>query len=586
MPIADAPLSNKQHAVPQNVMNVEFKLIGDLTMRQFSYVLIGGVAAYLSYVIFIGIFRWPLVIIIALTGIGLAFVPVQERGMDEWLVNFFKAMFIPTQRVWKKEPTLPTPFQYDDLTIVRQELIALAPTTSRRKLEEYLKYEDTASSVDPLDIPEKEYAQKVRDAYPNIRKSSQDQISEFTEVSAGDVSGVDVLVKDKKASAPEAELEQGLPSIGVSGIGTAMAEFGEADTANTAELPQEFSKKGFGDSGEKGKLVVGAELGTSQSKQISTSVGKSDKSGFLPSAPVPGTEVKEKREPVSIIKARDRAFTPSEISVSPMTPDMHSGRRFTNLLPVEGELVLPIRGERVLRTSEQISVDESINEKAAKLRELLRRIKEEDGIKISKAKEAPVPVVQKEEQQVQEVHDEAKSLADILKGQREEVTDEINRIKQNIQTTQTPDASSETQKRILHELEDKRKSLEDNFRVIEGGLKNLKGGEVGVDVAPYSKTEDGGFYTTKAKPNTLYGSIKDKEGKSLTNALLIVKNEREEPVRALKTDSLGHFELLSALTNGIYTIEVRPEDDTKLSFDKISVELKGEAIPPLAVTPK
>lgn len=581
MPIADAPLSNKQHAVPQNVMNVEFKLIGDLTMRQFSYVFIGGIAAYLSYVIFIGIFRWPLVIIIALTGIGLAFVPIQERGMDEWLVNFFKAMFIPTQRVWKKEPTLPTPFQYDDLTIVRQELIALAPTTSRRKLEEYLKYEDTASSVDPLDIPEKEYAQKVRDAYPNIRKSSQAPASEVTEVSATGTSGSDVSVTVEEDFAPEAEVEQSLSSIG-----TESARLGEPDTAKTVEQAQEFSKKGIEEGGEKEKLAAGAEQRTSQSKQISARFEKSDKPSLLPGAPASGSGKEKKQELVPIIKSRDRGFTPSEVSVSPMTPDMHSGRRFTNLLPVEGELILPIRGERVLRTSEQISVDESINEKAAKLRELLRRIKEEDGIKIAKVKETTVPVVEKEKQQVQEVHDEAKSLAELLKGQREEVTDEINRIKQNIQTTETPGTSSETQKRLLHELEDKRKSLEDNFRVIEGGLKNLKGEDTVVDAAQYVKPEDGGFYTTKAKPNTLYGSIKDKEGKSLTNALLIIKNDREEPVRALKTDSLGRFELLSALTNGIYTIEVRPEDETKLSFDKISVELKGEVVPPLVVAPK
>ena len=31
------PQSNKQHAVPQNVMSVDFKLIGDLTMRQFAF---------------------------------------------------------------------------------------------------------------------------------------------------------------------------------------------------------------------------------------------------------------------------------------------------------------------------------------------------------------------------------------------------------------------------------------------------------------------------------------------------------------------------------------------------------------------
>ncbi len=107
MALADMPQSHKQHAVPQNVMSVDFKLIGDLTMRQFAYVFIAGVLAYLSYVFFVGIFRWPLVFLIGFGGIGFAFIPVQERGMDEWIINFFRAMYSPTQRIWRKELTPP-----------------------------------------------------------------------------------------------------------------------------------------------------------------------------------------------------------------------------------------------------------------------------------------------------------------------------------------------------------------------------------------------------------------------------------------------------------------------------------------------
>ena len=88
------------------------------------------------------------------------------------------------------------------------------------------------------------------------------------------------------------------------------------------------------------------------------------------------------------------------------------------------------------------------------------------------------------------------------------------------------------------------------------------------------------------EPNTLHGVVKGSEGKVLTDVLLIVKNEREEPVRALKTDSLGRFELLSKLSNGKYSIEVKPSDEMKLSFEKISVELKGEVVPPFVISGK
>ncbi|EKE00459.1 MAG: hypothetical protein ACD_22C00015G0001, partial [uncultured bacterium] len=75
MPIQDASNYNKQHAVPQNIMDVEFKIIGELTLRQFAYLIIFGGIAYVTAVYMGGIFKWPLVVICALLGVGLAFVP-------------------------------------------------------------------------------------------------------------------------------------------------------------------------------------------------------------------------------------------------------------------------------------------------------------------------------------------------------------------------------------------------------------------------------------------------------------------------------------------------------------------------------
>lgn len=172
MPTAVLPQSNRQHPVPQNIMDVEFKLIGDLTMRQFSYLFVLGLLAYLSYLFVFGVLKIPVVAFLILLGVGLAFVPIQERGMDEWIVNFFRAIKNPTQRVWKKEPQLPSAFVYDSLAVVRQEMITLAPTSSRRKLEEYLRSQEKNVQEDPLDIPIKEYTLKVNQAYPNVRRTA------------------------------------------------------------------------------------------------------------------------------------------------------------------------------------------------------------------------------------------------------------------------------------------------------------------------------------------------------------------------------------------------------------------------------
>lgn len=88
MPINDIQTTNRQHAVPQNIMDVEFKIIGDLTMRQFFYLALFSAIAYASFTTFNNpVFKYPISMISALIGLGFAFVPIEEgtRSMDSKL---------------------------------------------------------------------------------------------------------------------------------------------------------------------------------------------------------------------------------------------------------------------------------------------------------------------------------------------------------------------------------------------------------------------------------------------------------------------------------------------------------------------
>ena len=168
MATKDIQTTNKQHAVPQNIMDVEFKIVGDLTMRQFSYILINGVVAYAIYLtIDTFIIKWPLILIVVGFAITLAFIPIEERWLDEWIVNFFRAVYKDNQKIWRKEPILPSAFSYENLThVVKQEMITLAPTTSRRKLEDYLdSYNKSNVETDPLDIDTSKYDMLLAQTY-------------------------------------------------------------------------------------------------------------------------------------------------------------------------------------------------------------------------------------------------------------------------------------------------------------------------------------------------------------------------------------------------------------------------------------
>ncbi|HCS79221.1 TPA: hypothetical protein DIV55_05800 [Patescibacteria group bacterium] len=99
----------EQHPVPQNISSFQFKLIGDITLKQFAYVAGGVILAYIftKFAFFPWIIRMPLAVITALLGFGLAFVPIEERPMDRWLAAFFKSVYLPTQYVWRKSNPVP-----------------------------------------------------------------------------------------------------------------------------------------------------------------------------------------------------------------------------------------------------------------------------------------------------------------------------------------------------------------------------------------------------------------------------------------------------------------------------------------------
>jgi len=93
----------EQHPVPQNVTTFQFRLIGDMTLKQFGYLAGGAIFAYICYKLPLPLFlNWPLAIVFALGGFGFAFVPIEERPMDVWVLSFFKSVYSPTQYIWSK----------------------------------------------------------------------------------------------------------------------------------------------------------------------------------------------------------------------------------------------------------------------------------------------------------------------------------------------------------------------------------------------------------------------------------------------------------------------------------------------------
>jgi len=94
------------HPIPQNVTDFEFHLVGDMTIKQFGYLATGIGSAYLTFALLSSVvpfLAYPLIIIFAGSGAALAFLPIQDRPLDHWVVAYFKAIFQPTKRFYKSK---------------------------------------------------------------------------------------------------------------------------------------------------------------------------------------------------------------------------------------------------------------------------------------------------------------------------------------------------------------------------------------------------------------------------------------------------------------------------------------------------
>ena len=95
----------EQHAIPQQISSYEFRLVGSMTLKQF-FKLAGGLliafVIYSSQVIFV--LKWPLVLFFGFSGFALAFMPVNERPLDKWLLIFIQGILSPTIYLWQKRP--------------------------------------------------------------------------------------------------------------------------------------------------------------------------------------------------------------------------------------------------------------------------------------------------------------------------------------------------------------------------------------------------------------------------------------------------------------------------------------------------
>ncbi|EKE00241.1 MAG: hypothetical protein ACD_22C00070G0001, partial [uncultured bacterium] len=254
------------------------------------------------------------------------------------------------------------------------------------------------------------------------------------------------------------------------------------------------------------------------------------------------------------------------------------------LLPKQGEIILPIRGEKVIQTSAEVDIEKDIAEKTSQLNMLIEQIKGSEEYKKAQTRSAvtvapvspaqpasvpfqttsPSPMMPPVQSQpslhqvpaVPEPELVIDNLAGSFKKENERLVTELKTLK--------------------HQLDDLKVKKEAITPIYVGTQEHVN------SVAPsYAKVAP-----LTSKPNVLTGIVKDSLGGGIEGIVVITKNDRGEAVRASKTNTLGQFSLITPLINGKYTVEVDQVHKTDLTFDIISLNVKGEVIPPLEFSGK
>lgn len=131
----------REHPIPQDITNYKFHLVGSMTLKQFAEIMAGAILALLAYKSGLPSFiKWPLAITFGLIGFGAAFVPIEERPLDQWIINFVKVLYKPTKFFWRREPSIPDAFNYEVKDDRKEEELEIDLGPARKeKIQEFLQ---------------------------------------------------------------------------------------------------------------------------------------------------------------------------------------------------------------------------------------------------------------------------------------------------------------------------------------------------------------------------------------------------------------------------------------------------------------
>jgi len=493
MPIQEEQTSHSQHAVPQNIMSVEFKLVGNLTVRQFVYLVIGGISSYLAFTSHLPfIWKWFFIAILGLGSLALSFIPLGDRGLDQWIKNFIKSISNPTQMVWRKSLETPQRFLSDYANLVKSEVVTLSPTKSRKALTKYL--EDIGNKAkSALDEKEEAFLGKINYS-PQIPNAIQ---------------STTVIVEPEKPK----EVQKYVPQVKEQKPGLPEEEEGEPKFEPVKEVKKRIEK----------------EVQIYKSPYISQSaleVGRT-----LKHIPLKGEIILPKRSTYiraeKVVMERESPLHDKDL-LRKAEELREALRKAKEKLSPEGavlpaqELFINPKGQSAPTASVKPETEKTYEDKR-KLNNLIETLKKENKDLL---------------EQIKDLSDYKNRVSDY-----EEKIAELNERQRSLE-------------KAIHQKEELKREPNKDFHKQELRKQVAQDILKSTVIAPKETTQRTEYEERPTAPNMISGSVKDLGGHLIEGATLIIRDGNNDPVRALKTNKLGQFSTTTPLLNGGYKIEV------------------------------
>lgn len=541
MPINEQQSTSRQHPVPQNVMDVEFRVIGDLTIRQLMYLFAGMVAVYSFYKTGLPTFwKYIFISISGALSIAVAFIPIQERGLDKWLVSFIKAMIAPTQMVWRKTYSPPAYFLADYAEIIKNEIITLTPAKSRNKLDEYLgQIPESMTSLDKVEA-----------------KRMEDIQFAFSKPYEGNMP-----INIKPMFSPSLGMPSGLRYQEPITETLTIPDIDEEPEIEPLQAPEK-NPKADKEAPKKGETEPKPKI---ERKEIQKS------------------EINSKME---MLRAIPKVIIKNE--------SLNQVDRVMTNLPAE------LKGEINIKTTTRIPktiVAESI--KNLKTQESSLEKKVAELLDVTKKAKGEMQTEPEAKAQAQSRIDFFSEKFNKLKEEKEDLASELKKSSSNLENL-TDTENKETLSIEVTDLKSKNEQLTEHLTAIQKELFELKNpgkkfeevnpdavqgqtqtpqadlNEQDIHLPPHMRKRT--IQVADQKANIIHGVVKDKDGNLLESAVVIIKDANGDVMRALKTNQLGQFKTQTAVPNGGYTVEAIKGGQ---KFDIISVEAFGQPIRPI-----